>query len=165
MKSEIPKAATYLKKGVTYNSANNAIVDCLFCRIIKGSEPASMIDPSTPDLVAFKTINPATNYHILITPRKHISNAGALMTGCAEDIALLENMKQYGKSLLTEEQRKDALFCFHMPPWNSIDHLHLHVIANRSTMSFWNGFFKYLPGTNWCTDVDSLINKLKNDAP
>ena len=147
-------------KGVTYASDKTTVLDCLFCRIIAGKEPSSAITPPTPNpnLYAFKTINPATSLHLLISPVKHIKNVDALTPS---DLPLLEEMKAFGASMLTEQQQKDALFVFHMPPWNSIDHLHLHVIAERSTMTFFNGYFKYLPGTAWCQSVDSIITKLR----
>ena len=148
-----------VRKGVTY-AADNAVVDCLFCRIIAGREHSTMVKPPTPhpDLVAFLTINPSTDCHILVTPRRHIQNVDALTK---QDIPLLEDMLRFGNSLLTDAQKQDSLFVFHLPPWNSIDHLHLHVIANRSTMSFFNGYFKYLPGSAWCASIDSVIARLK----
>lgn len=148
-----------VRKGVTY-AADNAVVDCLFCRIIAGKEQSTMVKPSIPhpDLLAFFTINPSTDCHILVTPRLHIQNVDALTK---HDIPLLEDMQRFGNSLLTTEQQKDSLLVFHLPPWNSIDHLHLHVIANRSTMSFFNGYFKYLPGTAWCNTIDTVIARLK----
>jgi len=155
---------TFLRKGVTYSVVTKEVVDCLFCRIINGKEPASFISPplANPNLVAFRTINPATSTHLLITPRRHIQNVASLTKA---EVPLLQEMKTFGLSLLTPEQReKQPLLLFHCPPWNSIDHLHLHVIAEPSRMSFFNAFFKYAPGTLWCADVDVLINKLQQGS-
>ena len=152
--------ATILRKGVLYASDKTTVLDCLFCRIIAGKEPATSVTPlvPNPDLFAFKTIAPATHTHILVSPRRHIQNIDALS---AADVPLLQEMKAYGLSLLRADQQKDALLCFHCPPWNSIDHLHLHVIADRSSMTFFNGFFKYLPKTSWCQDIDSVLSRLQ----
>jgi len=155
---------TFLRKGVTYSVATKEVVDCLFCRIINGKEPANFVNPlqPNPNLVAFRTINPATSTHLLITPRKHIANVASLTKA---EVPLLQEMKTFGLSLLSPEQReRKPLLVFHCPPWNSIDHLHLHVIADPSRMSFFNAFFKYQPLTLWCTDVDSLINKLQQGS-
>ena len=162
-----------IRKGVTY-AADNTVLDCLFCRIIAGKEPCTVVQSqshaqsqaqsqsqaqtsSHPSLMGFLTINPATDLHILVTPRRHIQNIDALTK---QDVPLLEEMRQFGSSLLTSDQQKDALYVFHLPPWNSIDHLHLHVIAHKSSMGFFNGYFKYLPGTPWCATIDTVIDRL-----
>eukprot|EP01035_Chromulina_nebulosa_P021441 gene21441-27774_t len=49
---------------------------------------------------------------------------------------------------------RDALYCFHCPPWNSIDHLHLHAIAKPLSYS---GSIKYLTGTYWCKTADDAV--------
>jgi hypothetical protein len=54
----------------------------------------------------------------------------------------------------------DARFCFHVPPWNSIDHLHLHAIARLNTMGF-KSSIKYMPNTYYCQTADSLIATLQ----
>lgn len=143
-----------LRKGVTYNAAG-IVTDCLFCRIMSGTAPAKIV-AQDDKFVAFKTIAPASSYHLLISPRQHIKNIDALTR---EDVPFLKDLKSFGLASLTADQAQDVQLSFHVPPYNSIDHLHLHVIAYKSTRS-WFDFFKYMPGAPWCVDVDTLITRL-----
>jgi len=47
------------------------MVDCLFCKILKGQIPASIIYEDER-LIAFKDINPQAPVHILVIPREHV---------------------------------------------------------------------------------------------
>ena len=49
---------------------------------------------------------------------------------------MLARMVAAGRKVLSDHSldADDAQFCFHKPPYNSIDHLHLHVIATASEM-------------------------------
>eukprot|EP01038_Epipyxis_sp_PR26KG_P005905 gene5905-8148_t len=147
-------------KGVLYN-AQGVVEDCIFCRIHKKTEPATIVFEDN-SFVVFKTIDPATSCHLLITPRVHIKNASSLQS--SQDIELIENMVKVGKTALENFgiNENDAQFCFHIPPWNSIDHLHLHAIGNLSSMT-WMGFLKYnswgyFP---WCKSAQNIIDELK----
>ena len=45
--------------------------NCLFCKIVRGEIPASMVYEDE-EFVAFKDINPAAPVHILLVPRHHV---------------------------------------------------------------------------------------------
>ena len=51
--------------------------DCLFCRIVAGEVPATVVR-ETADTLAFRDINPQAPTHVLVVPREHYPNAGAL---------------------------------------------------------------------------------------
>lgn len=53
----------------------------------------------------------------------------------------------------------DAQYCFHVPPLNSIDHLHLHCIASPQEMG-WLGWIKYYPDSFWCMTAETAILNL-----
>lgn len=142
-------------RGVSYNSAG-IVTDCLFCRIAAGKAPAKIV-AQNDQFVAFETIAPASSYHLLVSPRRHIQNIDALTR---DDVGLLRDLKSFGLASLTPDQAKDVLLSFHVPPYNSIDHLHLHVITSKSTTMSWLGYFKYMVGTPWCVDVDAVIARL-----
>lgn len=66
-----------VKKGVTY-SATGEIVSCLFCNIIAGTEPATIITQNDK-YVVFKNIRPVSKTaHYLVSPREHIVNLSSL---------------------------------------------------------------------------------------
>ena len=45
--------------------------DCVFCRIVRGEAPASKV-LETDDACAFLTHEPASDYHTLVVPRRHV---------------------------------------------------------------------------------------------
>ena len=49
-------------------------MDCLFCSIIKGDIPSTVVY-ETEDLVAIKDIAPQAPFHAVIIPKEHISSA------------------------------------------------------------------------------------------
>lgn len=51
--------------------------DCLFCRIVRGEIPASIVYRND-HVIAFRDITPIAPQHILIIPLKHISSLSDL---------------------------------------------------------------------------------------
>ena len=51
-------------------SGRNGPADCIFCAIVAGSAPASIVYDDT-DLLAFMDIRPVTPGHLLIIPKRH----------------------------------------------------------------------------------------------
>ncbi|HLA04231.1 MAG TPA: histidine triad nucleotide-binding protein [Patescibacteria group bacterium] len=47
--------------------------NCVFCKIVKGELP-SKVELEDDDLMVFRNINPIAPVHVLIVPKKHISN-------------------------------------------------------------------------------------------
>ena len=48
-------------------------MECLFCKIVNGDIPATIIK-KTDSIIAFKDITPQAPTHILIIPNKHFEN-------------------------------------------------------------------------------------------
>lgn len=74
---------------------------------------------------------------------------------------------EIGKSVLQENggDVDDALLGFHRPPFNSIGHLHLHIISPASEMSFITSLI-FKPNSLWFELVSKtlsyIINNIKN---
>jgi diadenosine tetraphosphate (Ap4A) HIT family hydrolase len=143
-------------KGVTYGP-NGAVVSCLFCRIMARQEPGTIVYEDA-DTVAFKTIAPASSNHVLICPRKHVQNYMSLSG--PKGAALVRSLVDVGRTVLGADA-DNAQFSFHVPPFNSIDHLHLHAIGRRETMGFIGGL-KYWEGAYWCKSAEAAIPELEN---
>ncbi len=47
--------------------------DCLFCKIIAGEIPSTEVY-SDDDIYAFRDINPAAPTHLLVIPKKHLTD-------------------------------------------------------------------------------------------
>jgi len=68
--------------------------DCIFCKIV-GKELPAKIEYEDDDLVVFQNINPIAPIHLLIIPKKHITNLSEV---AEEDQMLL------GKILFTAKK-------------------------------------------------------------
>jgi hypothetical protein len=115
-------------KNVEY-AANGDITRCLFCDICAGKEPGDVVFQDDKFFM-FRTIAPASKHgHFLMSPKKHIRNTDELRG--TEGSALIKEMVNRSSYWLLDNHivknpERDVRFCFHMPPWNSVDHLHLH---------------------------------------
>ncbi|KAF8784259.1 Histidine triad nucleotide-binding protein 3 like protein [Argiope bruennichi] len=109
---------------------------CIFCSIQEFPTEKLYEDE---EYLAFKDIKPATSYHYLIIPRNHIKNISNLTSA---DISLVKRLVEIGERVLKNNSASvsDARFGFHVPPFNSIQHLHLHVISPVNEMGFINKF-------------------------
>ena len=105
--------------------------DCLFCGIVDGRIPADLV-AETDATVAFRDIEPQAPVHVLVVPRRHITNASTLEAGDADVAAdLLQAARAVAEQegVLASGYRlvlnvgDDAL--------NSVPHLHVHVLGGR----------------------------------
>jgi histidine triad (HIT) family protein len=102
---------------------------CLFCKIVRREIPATIID-ETPDTVTFRDINPQAPYHVLVVPRQHISNLNAVadhsligkLTAAAANLARKEGFSDKGYRVVINTLDDGG---------QTVDHLHLHVLAGR----------------------------------
>jgi histidine triad (HIT) family protein len=101
--------------------------DCLFCRIVAGEIPATIVreDDRT---VAFMDINPATRGHLLVVPREHSEN---LLEIGAADLAACAAAAQELAGLVGERLGADGVNLLNScgrEAWQTVFHFHLHVI-------------------------------------
>ncbi|XP_041983654.1 histidine triad nucleotide-binding protein 3-like [Aricia agestis] len=107
---------------------------CIFCNIVNKLEDTEILYEDE-DVSVFRDIKPASDYHILTVPKRHIEDAKCLTTN---DKQLVEKMLIVSKELLQKNNLsvEDARFGYHWPPFRSVKHLHLHTIAPESKMGF-----------------------------
>lgn len=121
-------------------------MDCLFCKIIEGSIPSYKIYEDEV-VLAFLDINPETNGHTLIIPKKHFKDMDDI------DLDTLNHIFKIAKKLkqvLTDKLNCDGLtFCQNNGCAQEVKHLHLHLIP------------KYLKEKK--IDVEEIYNILKKE--
>lgn len=107
------------------------MTDCLFCAIVAGEVPATMVHESER-CVAFLDINPAAPVHVLVVPRRHIENASVLTHEDGDDLAaLFVAAQKVAKDAGIAEPDRGYRLIMNVGPdaLNSVAHLHLHVLG------------------------------------
>ncbi|KAL8200816.1 hypothetical protein R6Q57_012155 [Mikania cordata] len=102
---------------------------CIFCQIARSSTTTTLLH-TDEKVVAFRDINPSAFRHYLVIPVEHIGTVKDLQKR-AQDYSLVSHMLNVGQTLLTRDAPTSIQyrFGFHQPPFNSINHLHLHCMA------------------------------------
>ncbi|KAB7499387.1 Histidine triad nucleotide-binding protein 3 [Armadillidium nasatum] len=103
---------------------------CVFCEIIDGKRE-NEIKYQDEKFVVFMDKRPATKHHYLVVPRIHYKNVLSLKV---DEVDL--KMVKVGEQIMTENKGdlSGLRMGFHWPPFHSISHLHLHVIAPEEEM-------------------------------
>jgi histidine triad (HIT) family protein len=108
------------------------MADCLFCKIVAGEIPATIVKRSD-DAVAFRDIDPRAPAHVLVIPTRHIPAVRDAQGAEAEQV--LGRTLAFAAQVATElgldaggyrivtNTGKDA--------GQSVDHLHFHVLGGR----------------------------------
>ncbi|XP_039603747.1 histidine triad nucleotide-binding protein 3 [Polypterus senegalus] len=131
---------------------------CIFCKIV-AQEINTELLYLDEELVCFKDIKPGAPYHFLVVPADHVGNCKTLTR---EHIPLVKKMVEVGKKMLHQNNvtdPNDIRLGFHWPPFCSVAHLHLHVLAPVSQMGFMSRLF-YRINSYWFVTADQLIEKL-----
>ncbi|MGB9848121.1 MAG: histidine triad nucleotide-binding protein [Patescibacteria group bacterium] len=109
--------------------------DCIFCKIINKEIPSEIV-LENERFIVFKDINPKSEIHLLIVPKKHIVNLNEVKE---EDKELLGEMflmaKQLANKLSLIEKGYKLVMNVGRGGGQVIDHLHLHFLSgsfNRS---------------------------------
>jgi histidine triad (HIT) family protein len=103
--------------------------DCLFCKIVAGEIPATLV-AETDDTVAFRDINPQAPTHVLVIPREHHADVAvlaqenpALAGRYLADIAAVAQQEGVPHFRLVFNTGADAQ--------QTVFHVHGHVIGGR----------------------------------
>ncbi|KAF4389520.1 hypothetical protein G4B88_006579 [Cannabis sativa] len=133
--------------------------NCIFCKIASDSSTTTILH-SDDKIVAFQDIRPSAFRHYLVIPKAHISTVNDLQK-TAEDYSLVNHMLEAGRTLLSRDAPQcQYRFGFHRPPFNSVNHLHLHCFALPYTPR-WK-YIKYMSlGPLGFIEADKLIEKIK----
>ncbi|CAH8839348.1 unnamed protein product [Trichobilharzia szidati] len=132
--------------------------DCVFCSIASGKTDQPILS-ETDNVVIFNDRSPKARYHFQCVPKMHIRDPKKLTH---KDIPLVREMVNCGQQLVTSQLHlnpEDFLFGFHWPPFNSVHHLHLHILGPKRFMKFnpmFSSRFKIF------RDVERVLNELES---
>ncbi|XP_050375723.1 bifunctional adenosine 5'-phosphosulfate phosphorylase/adenylylsulfatase HINT4 [Argentina anserina] len=133
---------------------------CIFCQIAGKSSSTTLLY-TDEKVVAFQDIKPAALRHYLVIPVDHIRTVNDLQRR-PEDYSLVSHMLEVGKALIQRDapQSHQYRFGFHQPPFNSVNHIHLHCFALPYTPR-WKRI-KYLSvGSFGFIEAEKLLEKIK----
>jgi histidine triad (HIT) family protein len=105
--------------------------DCLFCKIIAGEIPGSIVYQDER-LIVVKDINPQAATHLLIVPKRHIASLNDLTP---DDDALVGEMTRRAAALAREFGHADrgyrTVFNCNADAGQTVFHIHLHLLGGR----------------------------------
>ncbi|XP_017265339.1 histidine triad nucleotide-binding protein 3 [Kryptolebias marmoratus] len=133
---------------------------CIFCKIVNHEMGTELLH-SDEELACFRDIKPGAPHHYLVVPTQHVGNCKSLSK---EHLPLVKRMVEVGKEILQKNNvtdLTDVRFGFHWPPFCSVTHLHLHVLAPASQMGFVSRLF-YRLDSYWFITADQLIELLNS---
>ncbi|MFC7305614.1 histidine triad nucleotide-binding protein [Streptomyces monticola] len=109
--------------------AGEAPADCLFCKIIAGEVPATVVR-ETDTTFAFRDINPQAPAHILVIPKVHHPDAASL--AAAEPQIAADVLREAGE-VAAEEKLESYRLVFNTGSGagQTVFHAHVHLLGGR----------------------------------
>ena len=104
---------------------------CIFCEIVAGRIPSRQV-PTDERLMAFHDVNPQAPTHVLVIPRRHITNL--LELGVADDGlvgAMVRQARDIAKDLELGERGFRLVLNAGDDAGYSVHHIHLHLLGGR----------------------------------
>ena len=106
--------------------------DCLFCRIVEGTIPATKVHDDEL-CIGFRDINPQAPHHVLFIPRKHVAT---LNDATSEDRELLGHLMISAAKYARDQGLADTGYRVVMntnrDAGQTVFHVHLHLLGGRA---------------------------------
>ena len=103
---------------------------CLFCKIVAGEIPATIVAESD-DALAFRDIAPQAPVHVLVIPKQHVASLAETPDGRAM-AAISELAKRVARDLGVEHSGYRVVVNTGADGGQTVHHLHLHLLAGRA---------------------------------
>ncbi len=142
---------------MTYNYDEN----CIFCKIARGEERASIVYEDS-DVLAFLDINPLTYGHTLIIPKSHFIDITDIPIELLNKISTVS--KKIAKKMI-EEKGYDGINIVHSTgrsAGQTIFHFHIHLLPRITGQSigFQEWWFSRAHHTTR-KDLDDIAERMK----
>lgn len=107
------------------------VPNCLFCRIIAGEVPATVVYRDER-MIAFRDINPQAPVHVLLVPVDHLSRLNDLLP---EDDPLTGELVRRAAAIARDEGIAERgyrlVFNCNGDAGQTVLHIHLHLLGGR----------------------------------
>ena len=105
--------------------------DCLFCKIVSGDVPATVVK-ETETTVAFRDINPQAPTHVLVIPRVHYPDAATLAVAEPQIAAdMLRDAAEVAAQDKVDTGGYRIVFNTGGGAGQTVFHAHAHVLGGR----------------------------------
>ncbi len=108
------------------------MADCLFCAIVAGELPATVVS-ETDRVLAFRDIDPQAPTHVLVIPKDHYPHVAAL---AAADSGLLAEMISQAHEVAAAEGVSETgyrvVINIGEHAGQAVAHVHAHLLGGRS---------------------------------
>ena len=103
--------------------------DCLFCKIIAGTIPSTIVR-ETETTLSFRDVNPQAPTHVLVVPKAHHRDAAALATAAPE---LAADVLREAQAVADAEDLDSYRIVFNTGAGagQTVWHAHAHVLGGR----------------------------------
>lgn len=105
--------------------------DCIFCKIVAGEVPSTVVDQSD-QVLAFEDIDPKAPVHVLVIPRDHIQSLADLdssQSSLASNLLDMCNRVARAKGIADSGYR--VMTSIGRDGGQEVPHLHFHVVGGR----------------------------------
>ena len=103
--------------------------DCLFCRIVRGEIPATIV-AETEHCLAFRDIDPKAPVHVLVIPREHVASLDK-----ADDPAMVGRLALLAAEIARQEgiaaDGYRTVLNTNSGAGQTVFHIHLHLLGGR----------------------------------
>ena len=117
----------------------DATATCLFCRVVRRELPATVV-AEDESAVAFRDIDPKAPTHVLVVPRRHVSNLEDLAD--EEYAALMALVRDANRAVKAAVRPEGANLGFNLGKAAGAgiaEHLHAHIVPR------WVGDSNFMP--------------------
>ena len=106
--------------------------ECLFCAIVAGEIPATVVG-ETDRVLAFRDINPQAPTHVLVIPKNHYPDAAALAAagdGLLDEV--ISQAHEVGTAEGIAERGYRIAFNTGADAGQAVHHVHAHLLGGRA---------------------------------
>jgi len=113
------------------------VTDCVFCRIVAGQSPATVV-LDEPQVLGFLDTRPVFKGHVLLVPRQHVGTLPELPAELVEPFFAAG--QRLAAAVVTGLGAQGSFVALNNTVSQSVPHLHLHVVP-RTRGDGLRGFF------------------------
>jgi histidine triad (HIT) family protein len=104
--------------------------ECLFCRIVAGEIPSDRVHEDE-EVIAFRDIAPRAPTHVLVVPRRHVTDVNALSDADGDLLAAIFTVIRQIAADAGLERGYRVVTNVGPESGQSVFHLHFHLLGGR----------------------------------